>query len=82
MNPEKVLSAHPDFKHKPSVFQNLVGSCGQVLLLSPKYYSGIARERIENSRGMSKMKFRWEINDEMPAHLHRNMIASMCQQRS
>ena len=33
---------------------------------------------IEYSWGMSTQKFRREINDEVPKHLHRNMVASMC----
>ena len=33
---------------------------------------------IEYSWGVSKQKLRREINDEVPKHLHRNMVASMC----
>ena len=29
---------------------------------------------------MSKLKFRREINDEVPKHLHENIVASMCRE--
>lgn len=33
---------------------------------------------IEYSWGMSKLKFRREINDDVPKNLHSNMVKSMC----
>ena len=48
------------------------------MLLSPKFHPELAGVGIEYSWGMSKQKFRQEINDEIPKHLHRNMVASMC----
>ena len=29
-------------------------------------------------QSMSKIKYRWELNDEVPKHLYRNIVASMC----
>ena len=78
MDLERVLSAQPDFKDERPALQHLVESRGHILLLSPKYHPEIAGVGIEFSWGMSKMKFRREINDEIPAHLHHNMVASMC----
>ena len=76
MNIDTVLGNLPDFKNERPALQHLVKSRGHILLLSPKLYPELARVGIEYSWGMSKQKFRREIN-EVPKHLHRNMVASM-----
>ena len=47
-------------------------------MLSPKFHPAIAGVGIEYSWGMSKLKFRREIKDEVAEHLHAIMEASMC----
>lgn len=47
-------------------------------MLSPKFHPEVAGVGIEYSWGMSKLKFRRELNDEIPKHLHQNIVASMC----
>jgi len=78
MNIDTVLGNLPDFKNERPALQHLVESRGHILLLSPKFHPELAGVGIEYSWGMSKQKFRREINDEVPKHLHRNMVASMC----
>lgn len=46
-------------------------------VLSPKFHPEVAGVGIEYSWGMSKLKFRRELNDEIPKNLHKNMMASM-----
>lgn len=80
--PEKridlILANLPDFKNEKSALQHTIESRGHILLLSPKFHPEIAGVGIEYSWGMSKLKFRREINDEVAKHLHANMEASMC----
>lgn len=75
-----VLSDLPDFKHEKTALQHTVESRGHILLLSPKYHPEVAGVGIEYSWGMSKLKFRRDINDEVPKHLHDNIVASMCRE--
>ncbi|CAN0056590.1 unnamed protein product [Sphacelaria rigidula] len=42
--------------------------------MSPKLHPEDAGVGIEYSRGKSKQKFRREINDEQPGHLHTNIV--------
>ena len=46
-------------------------------MLSPKFHPEVAGVGIEYSWGMSKLKFRREINDEIPKNLHKNIVACM-----
>lgn len=72
------LSNLPDFKAERTALQHVVESRGHILVLSPKCHPEVAGVGIEYSWGMSKMKFRREINDENPKHLHANILASLC----
>ena len=78
MNIDTILGNLPDFKNERPALQHVVEGRGHILLLSPKFHPELAGVGIEYSWGMSKQKFRREINDEVPKHLHRNMVASMC----
>lgn len=69
-----VLRGLPDFKNERSSLQHVVESRGHILVLSPKFHPEVAGLGIEYSWGMSKMKFRREINDEVPENLDRNNI--------
>ena len=53
---------------------------GHILVLSPKFHPEVAGVGIEYSWGMSKLKFRRGINDEVPKNLHRNILASVCRE--
>ena len=46
-------------------------------MLSPKFHPEVAGVGIEYSWGMSKLKLRRELNDEIPRHLHQNIVSSM-----
>ena len=70
----------PDFKIEKPALQHTVEGRGHLLLLSPKFYPEVAGVGIEYSWGMSKFKFRREINDEVPEHLHKNIVVSMCRE--
>ena len=74
------LSNLPDFKGEMSALQNKMYSCGHILLLSPKFHPEVAGIGIEYSWGMSKLKFRREINNENPKDLHENIVKSMCRE--
>ena len=78
MNIHTVLGNLPDVKNERPALQHLVEGRWHILLLSPKFHPELAGVGIDYSCGMSKQKFRREINDEVPKHLHRNMVASMC----
>ena len=60
--------------------QHVVHSRGHILLLSPMFHPEVAGVGIEYSWGMSKLKFRREINDEVPKKFHANMVKSMCRE--
>ena len=70
MNIDTVLGNLPDFKNERPALQHLVESRGHILLLSSKFHPELAGVGIEYSWGMSKQKFRREIIDEVPKHLH------------
>ena len=74
VGPEKL----PDFANEKTALQHTVESRGHILLLSPKCHPEVAGVGIEYSWGMSKSKFRREINDGVPKHLHANVVSSMC----
>ena len=78
MDIDTVLGNLPDFKNVRPALHHLVESSGHILLLSPKFPPELAGVGIEYSWVTSKQKFRREISDEVPKHLHRNMVASMC----
>lgn len=78
---DEIISSLPDFKNEKSALQHTVEGRGHILLLSPKYHPEVAGVGIEYSWGMSKLKFRREINDEVPKHLHDNIVKSMCRER-
>lgn len=77
MNIETILRKLPDFKNERTALQHVVESRGHILLLSPKCHPEVAGVGIEYSWGMSKQKFRGEMNDEVPKHLHDNIEKSM-----
>ena len=79
-NMEQVLGGLPDFKNERTALQHTVEKRGHILVLSPKFHPEVAGVGIEYSWGMSKLKFRREINDEVPENLHRNILASMCRE--
>ena len=68
----------PDFRDKRTALQHTVESRGHILVLSSIFHPEFAGVGIEYSRGMSKLNYRRELNDEVPKHLHRNIVASMC----
>ena len=65
-NMEQVLGGLPDFKNERTALQHTVEKRGHILVLSPKFHPEVAGVGIEYSWGMSKLKFRREINDEVP----------------
>ena len=67
------LSNLPDFKGEMSAPQNRVHSRGHILLLSPKFHPEVAGVGIEHSWGMSKPKFRREINNEVAKDVHETL---------
>lgn len=69
VGPEKL----PDFANEKTALQHTVESRGHILLLSPKCHPEVAGVGIEYSWGMSKSKFRREINDGVPKNLHANV---------
>ena len=75
-----VLASTADFKNEKPALMHLVESRGHIILLSPKCHPEVAGLGIEYSWGMSKMKFRREINDEGCKHLHDNIEASFCRE--
>ena len=77
---DDIISNLPDFKNEKSALQHTVEGRGHILLLSPKFHPEVAGVGIEYSWGMSKLKFRREINDEVPKHLHENIVAPMCRE--
>lgn len=77
MNLELVLGGLPDFKNERTALQHTVEKRGHILVMSPKFHPEVAGVGIEYSWGMSKLKFRRELNDEIPKHLHQNIVASM-----
>ena len=79
-NIEMVLGGLPDFKNERSALQHTVEKRGHILMLSPKFHPEVAGVGIEYSWGMSKLKFRRELNDEIPRHLHQNIVSSMCRE--
>ena len=79
-NIEQVLGGLPDLKNERIALQHTVEKRGYILVLWPKFHPEVAGVGIEYSWGMSKLKFRREINDEVPKNLHRNILASMCRE--
>ena len=80
MNIDHVLGQLPDFKNECTALQHTVQKRGHILVLSPKFHPEVAGVGMEYSWGMSKLKFRRELNDEVPKNLHQNILASMCRQ--
>ncbi|CAM9642953.1 unnamed protein product, partial [Sphacelaria rigidula] len=78
MNIDQVLGQLPDFKNECTALQHTVQKRGHILVLSPKFHPEVAGVGIEYSWGMSKLKFRRELNDEVPKNLHQNILAFMC----
>ena len=78
MRLDTVLGNLPDFRDEKPALVHLVESRGHIVLLSPKCHPEVAGVGIEYSWGMSKMKFRREINDEVPKNLHDNIVKSIC----
>ena len=74
----EVLGNLPDFSNERTVLQHTVESGWYILVLPPKFHLEVAGVGIEYSWEMSKLMYRWELNDEVPKHLHRNIAASMC----
>ncbi len=74
MRLDTVLGNLPDFRDEKPALIHLVESRGHIALLSPKCHPEVAGVGIEYSWGMSKMKFRREINDEVPKNLHDNIV--------
>ena len=83
-DPEKnipmVLGDLPDFKNERSALQHTVEKRGRILLMSSKFHPEVAGVGIEYSWGMPKLKFRRELDDEIPKHLHQNIVSSMCRE--
>ena len=77
-NIEHVLSCLPDFKNERTALQHRVEKRGHILVLSPKFHPEVAGVGIEYSWGMSKLKFRREINDEVAKNLHANILRCFC----
>lgn len=75
---DTALGNLPDSKKERPALQHLVESRRHILQLSSRFAPEVARVGIEYSWGMFKQKIRWEINGEIPTHLHRDMVASMC----
>lgn len=78
MNIATVLGNLSDFRDEKTALQHTVESRGHILLLSPKFHPEIAGVGIEYSWGMSKSKFRRQIDDRVPKNLHANIVKSMC----
>ena len=78
MRLDTVLSNQPDFRGEKLALTHLVVSRGHIALLSPKCHPEVAGVGIEYSWGMSKMKFRREINDEVPKNLQHNIVKPIC----
>jgi hypothetical protein len=68
-----VLSACRDFREEKTALQALFEDRGHILIMSPKCHPELAGLGIEYSWGKSKLEFRREINDQVPAHLHDNI---------
>ena len=77
MNIDTGLGNLPDSKNESPALQHLVESRAHILLLSTNFHRELAGVGIEYFWGMFEQKFRREINDEVPKHLQRNMVASM-----
>eukprot|EP00733_Pompholyxophrys_punicea_P000443 Pompholyxophrys_punicea_v1_NODE_122_length_3354_cov_5.345862.p1 type:complete len:471 gc:universal NODE_122_length_3354_cov_5.345862:1263-2675(+) len=77
LNIDFVLGSCEDFKEEKGALQEIVESRGHILLMSPKCHPEIAGVGIEYAWGISKLNFRWHINDEVPAHLHANICRSL-----
>ena len=77
MNLGFVLGSLPDFFNERTALQHTVEARGHILVLSPKFHPEVAGVGIEYSWGMSKLKFRRELNDEIPKNLHNNILTSM-----
>ena len=56
----------------------MVEKQGHILVLPPKFQPEVAGVGIKYSWGMSKLKFRREINDEVAKNLHANMLRCFC----
>ena len=74
----QVLGHLPDFRNERTALQDTVESQGHILVLPPKFHLEVADVGIEYSWGISKLKYRRELHDEVTKHLHRNIVASMC----
>ena len=70
MNIDQVLGGLPDFKNELSALEHTVAKRGHILVLSPKFHPELAGVGIEYSWGMSKLKFRREINDQEHRGIH------------
>ncbi|CAN0525576.1 unnamed protein product, partial [Ectocarpus sp. 12 AP-2014] len=72
-----VLGTLLNFLNERTALQHTVEARGHILVLSPKFYPEVAGVGIQYSWGMSKLKFRRELNDEIPKNLHDNILAFM-----
>ena len=82
MNIDHVLGSLPDFKNERTALRHTVEKRGHILVLSPEFHPEVAGVGIEYFWGVSKLKFRRELNDEVPKNLHRNILASQCREIS
>ena len=74
----QVLSNLPDVRNERTALQHTVESRRHIFVLSPNLHPEVAGVGIEYSWGISKLKYRRELNDEVQKHLHRNIVAFMC----
>ena len=69
-----VLSTCWDFAHEKTALQEYVESRGHILRMCVKGHPELAGVGIEYSWGKAKQKFRRDVNDRKPGHLHRNIV--------
>lgn len=66
-----------DLKEEKSALQQLVGSRGHILVMTPKYHPELAGVGIEYAWGTIKLEFRRLINDEDPKNLRDNTLKTL-----
>ena len=69
-----VLSNCWDFSHEKTALQEYVESRGHILRMCANGHPEMAGVGIEYSWGKAKQKFRRDVNDRKPGHLHRNIV--------
>eukprot|EP00732_Lithocolla_globosa_P001261 Lithocolla_globosa_v1_NODE_597_length_3629_cov_4.882205.p1 type:complete len:792 gc:universal NODE_597_length_3629_cov_4.882205:2932-557(-) len=74
LNIDKVLQSCGDFLREKSALQAVVEDRGHILLMCIKGHPELAGLGVEYSWGKGKLEFRRNINDEIPAHLHDNIL--------